>query len=279
MKTLYGNEDQPNLPCFGIDMPLSDKQITKIHQWICANGGSDYESADYACKEDYKLYGANNEGESYFYSSKHLFNNNTGTYEDFKRLKAIHKLTKKVKKLACFEEVSKVIGEQQAVIELSKVLSNVTEALGLDEDAELISAFCWIETPQSEEFWDSIDDGNVPQELQEKISQESIPDAFVLENAPKDAQRFWIDDDGDIRYYKEENHTFRHRILRHDGFWINLKWVSGADSWDDATILPTPTQQEPSNKKEEDTTSPHQPLMIHLMITLNLGSTSTTAEG
>ena len=65
----------------------------------------------------------------------------------------------RAKNLTCFKEVSEVIGEAGAVIELCKVLAN-TE---VDTSTVLDCAFVWSVTPQGQHFWDCIDDGVLPE--------------------------------------------------------------------------------------------------------------------
>ena len=63
-----------------------------------------------------------------------------------------HVTTKGIKNLKCFNQVSSVIGEKQAVIELRKVLLC---HCGF-ENYYLGRAFYWDRTPQGFQFWISI---------------------------------------------------------------------------------------------------------------------------
>lgn len=70
----------------------------------------------------------------------------------------------KPRDLKCFAEVAQVIGATQAEIELQKVIDTI-EYSCIDPEEDLVKAFKWASTPQRDEFWDNIDDGNIPDSL------------------------------------------------------------------------------------------------------------------
>ncbi len=69
----------------------------------------------------------------------------------------------KVEDMACFKQVAKVIGVENAKRELFVALRDYKcERFKVNPNARLIDAFDWVETPQGDEFWDAIDDGILP---------------------------------------------------------------------------------------------------------------------
>lgn len=108
----------------------------------------------------------------------------------------------KPKDLGCFEQVANVIGKKQAKIELQKVLD--MEGHCSDEGfynivsgKELRSAFYWKHSPQGRVFWDSIDDGYVPEELRTKTFDEIVKEGYSKSTSPS-LKFIYINYKGDV---------------------------------------------------------------------------------
>lgn len=72
----------------------------------------------------------------------------------------------KIEETEVFKQVAKVIGEKQAKIELFKTSKNWNEVDIRDVryGSDLSCCFSWENTPQGEDFWDKIGEGENPYE-------------------------------------------------------------------------------------------------------------------
>ena len=72
----------------------------------------------------------------------------------------------KARAMGCFKQVADVIGEDQAAIELARVIDYKNASINLRESEKSISAaFCTEATPQGYMFWFCIKIGEDPNEL------------------------------------------------------------------------------------------------------------------
>ena len=76
--------------------------------------------------------------------------------------------------LGCFQEVADVIGEENAEVELQKVIDS-EDTVWDEPDQDLIQSFIWGTSPQGDDFWRSVFNGQVPEELQTKAQPKSTP--------------------------------------------------------------------------------------------------------
>jgi len=79
----------------------------------------------------------------------------------------------KPRDLACFKEVAEVIGEENAEVELQKVIDKPRCRKESLESEPLVYAFIWGYSPQRVKFWNTISLGINPYELSEKAPQKS----------------------------------------------------------------------------------------------------------
>lgn len=86
---------------------------------------------------------------------------------DEKKEPEMQKLTPK--SLKCFEQVAKVIGDDAAEVELQKVIDD-GEVCG--SEVILRGAFIFDRTTQKYDFWDSIDNGEIPEQYQPAASEQ-----------------------------------------------------------------------------------------------------------
>lgn len=77
--------------------------------------------------------------------------------------------------LGCFQEVADVIGEANAVVELQKVIDCSEDTVWEESDQGLVECFIWKTSPQGDDFWFEICQGNVPEQLQTKAQPKSSP--------------------------------------------------------------------------------------------------------
>lgn len=91
----------------------------------------------------------------------------------------------KPRDLACFEQVAKVIGEENTEIELQKVI----DATWLLSDKKGVGgSFLWNFTDQGFKFWESISKGINPYELSEKTPQKSDKECCKTVEISKELQ-------------------------------------------------------------------------------------------
>ena len=69
----------------------------------------------------------------------------------------------KPRDLGCFRQVADVIGEYAAEVELQKVIDSESTCWDFP-DEDLLASFVWSSTPQGGLFWNSIDNGQTPEE-------------------------------------------------------------------------------------------------------------------
>lgn len=71
-----------------------------------------------------------------------------------------------VTKMVCFDEIESVIGREQAIKELERVVAWDWDAMRFDPKYSVIqyleSAFTWDATPQGDKFWCDIAEGKTP---------------------------------------------------------------------------------------------------------------------
>lgn len=107
----------------------------------------------------------------------------------------------KPKDLGCFEQVAKVIGKKQAKIELKKVLNTKDHCSdgGFYDitSRDLDWAFYWKNTTQGNSFWNSIDDGNVPEALKDIISSKEEHTPSTQDDTPS-LKFIYINYKGDV---------------------------------------------------------------------------------
>lgn len=117
----------------------------------------------------YTFFGVHEDGCTAFSNYISIFDDKELTIEEVRKLyPLLTEITKeetmKPKDLVCFVEVAKVIGEENATIELQKVIDS---SIDIDKSYELPSAFVWEYSPQGTDFWSTIDRSKNPYPKQE----------------------------------------------------------------------------------------------------------------
>lgn len=122
----------------------------------------------------------------------------------------------KPKEMGCFEQVANVIGKKQAKIELKKVLEVESYCCngGIYNivKGDLVDSFEWAETPQGYMFWNSIDDGYVPEGLSTKTLDDMVKEEYSKPTSPPSLKFIYINYKGDVGVREVINPTMEYLV-------------------------------------------------------------------